>query len=1233
MNEKAHNKIYSTFLVFLLTISLILTPLQSIALAESLDDKIQDVEEDLDQASADDNVQASEGVNNSNEETIESGSDNPNEENTDEDKSATNKNENIKVDELEDEVEIDYYYDFEVYFDEETVTTTDSITVTWSVNYDIVNEYILSVNDEEVATVSGDTTTYTFTSLTPGDSYDIEITAKTEYDVWNNNDYTWASPYWSDDELIPVSIITILNEDPDYESMLIRGIDENNKLFTEIDYYLNDVDEDIKLPLGKYEVIIYDADDPSISAREEIEIKEGKDYINNPIQLKFKLKEMREDAEPLDFKVSEVTDNSFTLTWNEVSKITGFKIHATNDKNEYFEIESGLINKEAKEYTLEGLSPDLIYSIDFFIDYIYDLTKWDGLFVKTKGEHAKAEKVEFENSALHESVKDRLGIHLRDATIADMKDLRYINANDINIDSLKGLEAATNLQSLNAYYNNLSDISILSHFPELSELDLDGNNITDITVLKDLYNLNHLDLTENEISSIDALSSLINLEYLSLSYNDISKLDALENLISLYNLSLSGNNVTDISALQDLIELRYLDLNDNTISNINVLANLVNLDELYLGKNNISTIPSLKGLSNLTHLSLYGNKITDIYGLSGLNNLTYLDLDNNNITDITALNELNSLDELYLNYNNITDISALTNLSNLEYLYLYDNNITNIPSLDGLESLTYLDLGENNITDISGLNGLNNLQELDLDYNNITDISVLKKLPSLHYVSLYGNDITDEETIQWLRNDGIEVYYDDEDDDWNDGWEDEDEDDIIIDREEVLQSFPEEDGFIVSEDGKDISVDLNKVSSNENFKLTEEQIKVLTENNQTLELNKGEVKTTIPSSAFDKSNEPVEITINEIESNPNSLSSTYDFTIKQGTRTISKFDEGVTLTFNVNADRAKNPNNMKVFYFNETTGKWENIGGQYNRSNGTVTVVTAHFSTFTVFEAEDEESDDIVVPKEEPTEPEEPEVPKEDKDNNDKTEPNDKDTLITLFPEKQGYEISKDNKLISIDLNKQKSDTVTLSKEQVKALDTLQTINVYKDGIKISISTSVFKYNGEEVTISAIKEKTAVNSVSNTYNITIKQGGKIISYFDEGITLTFDVNADLAQNPNSLKVFYFNEDTGNWENIGGNYNKVSKQVSVVTNHFSTFTVFEAAQDGSSNDIVPIADSNKSDNQKEEQAGQTNAQNNSILANVLPNTATNTFNWLLIGGLLLLVGGSIFLSTRFRTPSN
>src|SRR5690606_2939410 len=148
----------------------------------------------------------------------------------------------------------------------------------------------------------------------------------------------------------------------------------------------------------------------------------------------------------------------------------------------------------------------------------------------------------------------------------------------------------------------------------------------------------------------------------------------------------------------------------------------------------------------------------------------------------------------------------------------------------------------------------------------------LKELPKLQVVELYGMDITDTETIQYLRNEGVDVYYDGDYGDWND-WDDEwnDEEDIIIDREEVLKQFPEDHGFIVSDDGKTIELDLGQ-QSEESFELTPDQTRTLIENNQTINLKKDEVQASIPASCFDNYDEPVTIDINEVPSDPNSLS-------------------------------------------------------------------------------------------------------------------------------------------------------------------------------------------------------------------------------------------------------------------------------------------------------------------------------------------------------------------------
>ncbi|GAF65016.1 hypothetical protein BTS2_1913 [Bacillus sp. TS-2] len=1262
MKVSKKKSVFHHSFIFILIFSLIAAPFQSVASATELEEleleneaSLVEVakEQELPETSLeveDSDTEVEENLleieieeeqvesNNANEETVEENQAN----------SIESEEENA-VDEMSIQEDISYTVEFD-----DVTTTKDSITVSWKTNFEVQEDINLFINGELV-TVPSHTTSYTFDGLIPGKEYYIDV--ETEYHEQDSDHYyylsdrVWVTPYWTDEELVPVSIITILNDELSYdENIRIRGIDENNKGFNS--------DEGIHasgallLPLGKFEVTLYNYEDPSIAQAETITIKEGVNYLNNPIQIKFELKEMNEAAEPFEYKISKVTESSFTLIWNSVSKITGFKLYAYSDNaDEYHEVDAGTFKNDSNEFTLNGLQTNITYWVNFYTEYVHDLNKDYNFKVKTIGEDAQASKVNFENEKLDEAVAKGLGVYERNVTEADMKSLEGISIDKAELKTLDGLQHAVNLKSLHAYDNEISDISVLRDLKHLTDLTLGYNNLEDISALEELIELKHLNIQDNQLSNLDSLKGLTNLKELFLSYNQIK----------------------DISGLNNLKQLEWIYLKRNQISNIEPLSELTNVRYLQLGNNEINDISPLSKLNQLESLQLRNNQITSIDALANLTGLENLELGNNQIKDISALEKLNLLNDLVLYSNNITDISSLASLTNLEYL----------------------DLDDNQITDISALKSLTNLQYVYLSDNPITDISVLKELPNLQEVSLYGIENIDEETVQFLRNRGVEVrYYNNDDDDWND-WDPDDEDKELDPEtvEELKKSFPVEKGFVVNEKGE-ITLDLTKQSNKEQMELTTEQTKMLIETKQSLVLDNGGVTTSIPASSFDNYDEPVTIEVKELERTPNSLSSTYDFTVKQGSRNISTFDEGVTLTFNVNAGLAKNPKNLKVFYFNEDTNKWENIGGTYN--NGRVTAVTYHFSIFTVMEAADEDAtsdeiveidDEVPTPGEEGTTPpgkgEDP-TPGEGtppgKDENttpgedDNTTPGGDagttpdDDVKNTFPAEKGFVVSDNGKNITLDLSKQSNkEQMQLTTEQLKMLiEKNQTLVLVNGGVTASIPASTFDNYEESVTIEIKELKRTPNSLSSTYDFTITQGSTKISKFKDGITLTFNVNADLAKKSANLKVFYLNEDTNKWEIIGGSYQ--NGQVTAVTNHFSIFTVFEIAADGEIVDFdneLPIpgggsgntpggnAGSNPDGNTGTTPGGNTGATpsedqgaddkdeiEESTVApvntsadqkeqtNSLPNTATNSYQTLLIGGLLL-VAGIIVLAMKQR----
>ena len=156
----------------------------------------------------------------------------------------------------------------------------------------------------------------------------------------------------------------------------------------------------------------------------------------------------------------------------------------------------------------------------------------------------------------------------------EMATLTNLDASEVGISNLTGLELAANLTGLNLEGNKILDISALAGLTNLTSLSLNDNMLSDISALSGLTNLTVLDLGDNPILDISALVGLTNLTDLSLSYNLILDISTLAGLTNLTNLSLSYNYnpVSDISALAGLTNLMELRLRKNDITDLSPLV-------------------------------------------------------------------------------------------------------------------------------------------------------------------------------------------------------------------------------------------------------------------------------------------------------------------------------------------------------------------------------------------------------------------------------------------------------------------------------------------------------------------------------------------------------------------------------------------------------------------------------------------------------------------------------------
>ncbi|HPO17245.1 MAG TPA: PASTA domain-containing protein [Candidatus Hydrogenedentes bacterium] len=280
-----------------------------------------------------------------------------------------------------------------------------------------------------------------------------------------------------------------------------------------------------------------------------------------------------------------------------------------------------------------------------------------------------------------------------------------LDAKDLGITDLTGLEACTALTDLNLGKNQISDLNPLSGLTALVSLDLGfGSN-----PLAGGGDFDPSQTGMNLIASIAPLAGLVNLGYLSLMGNDLlTNIDAVASMSSLAQLWLAGSNITD-----------YATPLAGVADTLSVFA-VMNCD-----------------IDN-----------TDMTAVNGLTNLMALAfIMTPSLTDISALTAINPSMIFAMMMVPVTDISVVSNYTNLQQLEASETDITSIPNLSGLTSLTGASFRKSMLTDISGLTGATSITELTLSENSIVDISVLENLTNLHRLGLDSNSITDIQAL------------------------------------------------------------------------------------------------------------------------------------------------------------------------------------------------------------------------------------------------------------------------------------------------------------------------------------------------------------------------------------------------------------------------------------------------------------------------------------------------------
>ena len=127
-----------------------------------------------------------------------------------------------------------------------------------------------------------------------------------------------------------------------------------------------------------------------------------------------------------------------------------------------------------------------------------------------------AQIVEIPDPNLERAIRERLELSSElPITQQEMLKLFRLNAQGMQIESITGLEYATNLERLILEANRITDISPLSNLTALATLRLGHNFIVDISPLANLTQLKELDLYDNHILDFSPVQglSLVNFRY------------------------------------------------------------------------------------------------------------------------------------------------------------------------------------------------------------------------------------------------------------------------------------------------------------------------------------------------------------------------------------------------------------------------------------------------------------------------------------------------------------------------------------------------------------------------------------------------------------------------------------------------------------------------------------------------------------------------------------------------
>ncbi len=332
-------------------------------------------------------------------------------------------------------------------------------------------------------------------------------------------------------------------------------------------------------------------------------------------------------------------------------------------------------------------------------------------------------------------------------TTSNISSLTTLTATNQNIVALTGIEAFTDLETLEVFDNKIETLDVSSN-TNLITLRCYRNNITEL-VIGDNANLTELRCFENQLTSMD-VSSLTGLELLSCSDNNqITNIDVSNspNLYSLYSSSVSLETLN----ISNNPSLEILNVPNNNLTEIDA-SSCTAMTALFANVNTLTSVSVKNGNNgNVTSFNVKGN--TD---------LTCIEVDDNEGTYLSNTNTWRK-DGTAIYTEDCSNVAIPG--ANFE-AFLEANNMGNGIDSDGLvangniNTITDLDISNQGISNITGIENFIALESFicnensltTLDVSNNTTIISLEASSNANLTAINVTDLIALETIKITGN-------------------------------------------------------------------------------------------------------------------------------------------------------------------------------------------------------------------------------------------------------------------------------------------------------------------------------------------------------------------------------------------------------------------------------------------------------------------------------------------------